>query len=106
MYNEAGLYFAIASAQVGSDNEQGIGDVHLRMKLNGEDMANSSAIQTINGNTAVLICQTIAEIKIGDQLQIMFSTDVTKGKLGLVAPKPNDEPLVPSIIFSAFKSSF
>lgn len=106
-FQESGIYFLMGAAQVGSFSAQSVGDVHLWMRLNQEDMANSNTIQTIvNKDTAVLVCQTVVVLKAGDQLQLMFSTDVTTGTLGLVATKPPNEPWVPSMIFSAFKSKF
>ena len=106
-FQESGIYFLMAAAQVGNLSAQSIGDVHLWMRLNQEDMANSNTIQTIvNKDTGVLVCQTVVVLKAGDQLQLMFSTEVTTGVLGLVATKPPNEPWVPSMIFSAFKSKF
>ena len=105
-FKESGVYFLLAAAQVGSLKGKGIGDVHLWMRLNGQDVANSNTIQTIKYNdTSVLVSQGVAAIQAGDKLQVIFSTDVTKGTLGLVATQPLGEPLVPSIIFSAFKAN-
>ena len=104
VFREGGTYFLIAAAQVGSQNEQGNGDVHLWLRLNGQDLANSNSIQTVKGNTAVLNSQTVAILRRGDRIQVMFSTDVSDGTLGLVASQPNGEPFVSSLIFSAFKS--
>ena len=102
---DAGTYFLMAAAQVGSFEGQGIGDVHLWMRLNGEDMANSNAIETIfKTDTAVLVSQTVVVLEAGDKVQVMFSTDATEGKLGFVFTEAGGEPAVPSIIFSAFKS--
>ena len=102
---DSGTYILIAAAQVGSADRRGIGDVHLWMRLNGEDMANSNAIQTIyETDTSVLVIQTVVVLKAGDQVQVMFSTDPTEGQLGLVFTEAGKEPAVPSIIFSAFKS--
>lgn len=103
-FRESGTYFIIAAAQVGSLDEQGIGDVHLWMRLNGEDMENSNTMQSItNSDTTVLISQTVVRLRSSDKLQVMFSTDTTTGKLGLVAFTPTNEPTIPSIIFSAFR---
>ena len=106
LFNASGTYFLIAAAQVGSDGGGGLGDVHLWFRLNGQDMDNSNTIQTVNNDTAVLICQTAVVLQTGDQLQLMLSTDVTTGTLGIVATVPQNEPTVPSMIFSAFRSSY
>ena len=105
-FQRAGTYFLMAAAQVGSLNDQGVGDVRLWMRLNGADIANSNTIQTVNRDTAVLVSQTVLEVQAGDQIQLIFSSDVTKGTLGVVASTPSGEPTVPSMIFSAFQSSF
>ncbi|CAF4211802.1 unnamed protein product, partial [Adineta steineri] len=68
-FEESGTYFVMAAAQVGSDKEDGIGDVHLWMKLNGKDIANSNTIQTVNRDTSVLVCQTAIKIKAGDKIE-------------------------------------
>ncbi|CAF0894565.1 unnamed protein product [Adineta steineri] len=105
-FREAGTYFVIAAVQVASEDNNGIGDFHLWMKLNGNDIPNSNTIQSINKDTGVLICQSAIEIKVGDKLQMVYSTDVAHGKIGLVATQPHNEPLVPSIIMSIMKSSY
>ncbi|CAF1002086.1 unnamed protein product [Adineta steineri] len=105
-FEESGTYFVMAAAQCGSDKDDGIGDVHLWMKLNGKNIANSNTIQTVNKDTAVLVCQTAMVIQAGDKLEMIFSTDVTSGTLGLVASKPHKESAVPSMIVSVFKSSY
>ncbi|CAF4458677.1 unnamed protein product, partial [Adineta steineri] len=68
-------------------------------------MADSNTIQSIDKDTAVLVCQTAVEIKRGDKLEIMYSADVTEGTLGLVASKPHKESAVPSMIISVFQST-
>ncbi|CAF4264073.1 unnamed protein product, partial [Adineta steineri] len=69
-FEESGTYFIMAAAQCGSDENDGIGDVHLWMKLNGKDIANSNTIQTVNKDTAVLVCQTAMVIQAGDKLEM------------------------------------
>ncbi|CAF4160905.1 unnamed protein product [Adineta steineri] len=104
-FEESGTYFMMAAAQVGSEDDDGVGDVRMWFRLNGEDMADSNTIQTVEKDTAVLVCQTAIEIKTGDKLEIVIATDVTQGTLGLVAAKPHKEAAVPSIIVSVFKST-
>ncbi len=103
-FSEAGTYFVMAAAQVGSADGKGKGSVRLWMRQNGEDVANSNTVQTITtGFTAVLVCQGVAEIKAGDKLELAFSVSKEGEGLGLIASKPPAEPGVPSMIFSAFK---
>ncbi|CAF1382994.1 unnamed protein product [Adineta steineri] len=104
-FEEPGTYFVMAAAQCGSDENDGVGDVRVWMRLNGEDMVDSNTIQTVDKDTAVLVCQTAVEIKKGDKLEIVIATDVTEGTLGLVATKPQKESAVPSIIVSVFQST-
>ncbi|CAF4440605.1 unnamed protein product, partial [Adineta steineri] len=66
----------MAAAQCGSDENDGIGDVRMWFRLNGEDMADSNTIQTVEKDTAVLVCQTAVELKTGDKLEIVIATDV------------------------------
>ncbi|CAF4069251.1 unnamed protein product [Adineta steineri] len=104
-FEESGTYFVMAAAQCGSDDDDGVGDVRMWLRLNGEDMADSNTIQTVEKDTAVLVCQTAVELKKGDKLEVILATDVTQGTLGLVATKPHKESAVPSIIVSVFKST-
>ena len=103
-FNEAGAYFVIAAAQVGSVNGKGKGSLRLWMRMNGQDVPNSNTEQTIvPGFTAVLVCQGVGEVKAGDRLELVYSVSAAAEQLGLIASKPAGEPLVPSMIFTAFK---
>jgi hypothetical protein len=104
-FTEAGTYFVMAAAQVGTKDGYGKGTVRLWMRQNGEDVANSNTEQTIvDGFTSVLVCQGVAEIKAGDKLELVFSVSQKGEGLGLIASKPKGEPVIPSMIFSAFKA--
>ncbi len=103
-FKEAGTYFVMAAAQVGSSGGKGKGTVRMWMRQNGQDVANSNTEQTIaEGFTAVLVCQGVAEIKAGDKLEVTFSVSSGGEGLGLIVSKPAGEPVIPSLIFSAFK---
>ncbi len=105
-FSEAGTYFVMAAAQVGTKNGYGTGTVRMWMRQNGEDVANSNTEQSIvDGFTAVLVCQGVAEIKAGDKLELVFSASKAGEGLGLIASTPKGEPVVPSVIFSAFKAA-
>jgi hypothetical protein len=98
---DAGTYFVIAAGQVGSSTK-GKGVVRLWMRQNGKDVDNSNTEQTLPaGFTAVLVCQGIVEAKAGDKIELAQSA-VGKG-VGMVVSKPGGEPVVPSVIFSAFR---
>jgi hypothetical protein len=99
---EAGVYFVIAAGQVGLTAPDGKGSVKLWTKQNGKDVDNSNTEQTVNpGFTAVLVCQGLAEAKAGDKFELAQSA-VGKG-VGMLMTKPTGEPVIPSVIFSAFK---
>jgi len=103
-FEQAGAYFLMAAAQVGSVDGKGQGVVRLWMRTNGKDVANSNSEQTIlPGFTAVLVTQGLAEIKAGDTMELAYSVSAPDEKLGLIASAPAGEPAVPSMIFSAFK---
>lgn len=101
---EAGTYFVMAAAQVGSSSG-GKGSVRMWMRINGKDVGNSNTEQAIEpGFTAVLVCQGLAEVNVGDKVQIAFSVSKNGEGLGLIASTPKGEPTIPSLIFSAFKT--
>ena len=97
-FPEAGSYFVTAAGQVGG---AGTGTVKLWIHLNGKDVENSNAEQSVTeGTTSVLVSQGVVEVKAGDKLTLVFSSTVPT--IGLVATKAGKEPCVPSMIFSAF----
>ena len=105
MFKEAGPYFIMAAAQVGSVSGIGRGTVRLWMRKNGKDVPNSNSAQTVlPGFTAVLISQGMVEIEPADTIELLFSVSSDYQKLGLIASAPEGEPAVPSTIFSAFKA--
>lgn len=95
-----GSYFVLAAAQVGGKSK---GFVRMWMRINGKDVDNSNTEQLISepGFTTVLVCQGVVELKKGDKVEMAYSGSAPG--LGLVIHKPNGEPLVTSMIFSAFK---
>ncbi|CAF4143993.1 unnamed protein product, partial [Adineta steineri] len=103
---ESGTYYVMGSGQVGSSDGKGNGDVHLWIRLNGKDVADSNTVQTVDCDTTVLVCQAAIKLEAGDKLELIFSADVAKGKLGFVTSQPESKEKVPSMVFSAFKSSY
>jgi len=97
---EDGTYFLMAAGQVGG---KAAGQVRLWMRVNDADVGNSNTIQVIADPafTAVLVCQGLATLKKGDKVVVAYSSSVAD--LGLAVTSPAGEPVVPSIIFSAFK---
>jgi hypothetical protein len=97
---EDGTYFLMAAGQVGGT---AAGSVKLWMRVNDADVGNSNTIQVIPDTTytAVLVCQGLATLKKGDKVVAAFSS--TAPNVGLVVTSPEGEPVVPAIIFSAFR---
>jgi hypothetical protein len=95
-----GVYFLMAAAQVGG---KAAGSVRLWFKVNGKDVVNSNTEQVIPDAsfTAVLVSQGVLMLKDGDTVEVVYSGSAPG--LGLIVKKPEGEPVVPSIIFSAFK---
>ena len=118
-----GAYFLMAAAQVGCGcgygttpnlgHRQGgqaapvggevAGSVRLWIRVNGKDVVNSNTEQVIPDAsfTAVLVSQGVLMLKNGDTIEVVYSGSAPG--LGLIVKKPAGEPVVPSIIFSAFK---
>ena len=95
-----GAYFLMAAAQVGGNVA---GSVRLWIRVNGKDVANSNTEQMIPDAsfTAVLVSQGVQMLRNGDTIEAVYSGSAPG--LGLIVKKPEGEPVVPSIIFSAFK---
>lgn len=98
--NENGAFFLMAAAQVGG---KGKGLIRMWMRQAGKDIDNSNTEQYISdpSATTVLVCQGIAELKRGEKIEVVFSG--SDPSVGLVVKKPTGEPVVPSIIFSAWR---
>ena len=95
-----GVYFLMAAAQVVGKTA---GSVRLWIKVNGKDVVNSNTEQTIPDAsfTAVLVSQGVQMLRNGDTVEVVYAGSAPG--LGLIVKKPEGEPVVPSIIFSAFK---
>ena len=95
-----GMYFLMAAAQVGGKTA---GSVRLWIRINGKNVVNSNTEQAIPDAsfTAVLVSQGVQLLREGDTVEVVYSGSAPG--LGLIVKKPEGEPAVPSIIFSAFK---
>jgi hypothetical protein len=98
--NESGAFFLMAAVQVGTTTK---GLVRVWMRQNGKDIDNSNTEYYLPdaSATVVLVCQGIAESKRGDRFEVVFSG--SDPSVGVVVKKPTGEPVVPSIIFSAWR---
>ncbi|NNM43803.1 MAG: hypothetical protein HKM07_05620 [Chlamydiae bacterium] len=97
---QKGLYFAIASGQVGAANPGALGYVDCWFMKNGESLSNSNNRQTINSSsyTGCLISQFIMDLDVGDSLEVVFSA--SGPSLGFIYIKPDNEPGIPSFTLS------
>jgi hypothetical protein len=98
--NETGAFFVMAAVQVGTKAK---GTIRVWMRQNGKDIDNSNTEQFLGdpNSTTVLVCQGVAEAKRGDKFEVVFSG--SDPSVGVVIKKPMGEPVVPSIIFSAWR---
>jgi len=98
--SEDGAYFVVAAGQVGGKVR---GEVRIWMRINGKDVDNSNTAELIAEPdfTTVLVCQGVMELRKGDTVETVFSA--SPPDLGLIVKKPAGEPIVTSIIFSAYK---
>lgn len=100
-----GVYFVMAAAQVGRSKGESNDYVDLWVKQNGKGVDNSNTRQALKDGsfTTVLVCQGIAECKAGDVIQVAMSASSAGKGLGVIATRPEGEPVIPSIIFSMYK---
>ena len=100
---EPGLYFIIASGQIGSPNKNGIGYFDLWLVKNGEWIPDSNARSPLDKakSTGSVFSQYITHLVTGDTIAVYFST--SKPNLGLVTLYPEGEAAVSSFFFSMFK---
>lgn len=102
--DERGDYLIIASPQVRRTNSRGTVCVAVWLRVNRQDLRNSSVKEcfskgTDSRTTGVLVLQAILPFESNDVLEVMIRSDPS-GEGGAVAIKPPDIPLVPAIIFS------
>ena len=100
-----GVYFLMVAAQVGNVKKDatGKGELDLWLIKNGQPIENSNSRRTINqGDTSVLVSQTLLSLKAGDSVSIGYSA--TNPDIGIIAiPAPNKEPSISSITLSMNK---
>lgn len=103
----SGTYFIVVAAQIGSTKENvNRGGVDLWLVENDKPVANSNTRQSVQGEqpTAVLVSQSVMELKAGDTISAAYSVSDASEKVGLIAtPSITGEPAIPSVIFTMFK---
>jgi len=105
---EDGVYFVLAAGQVGRKSGSLLRFIDLWLRVNGKDLPNttvraSAPASLFVGDTFVLIVQAALPLKKGDSLNVMQTVSAEHDGLGLIVSKPENEPLIPSIIFTIFK---
>lgn len=103
-----GAYFIMAAGQIGRTSGSLLRFIDMWLAVNGQEMPNSNVRGSIPaslfvGDTYVLVAQAVLELKAGDILNVMISINAIGNGLGLIATKPEKEPLIPSMIFTMYK---
>ncbi len=99
---KSGPYFIVAAPQTGTCTKFCPSYADFWLRVNNKDVPNSNIrLQFATAATKdVIVLQAIVELKRGDLLNVLMSGN---GDTFIEAIKPENEPLVPSIIFSLFK---
>ena len=105
---EDGVYFVLAAGQVGRKSGSLLRFIDLWLCVNGKALPNSTVrasapASLFVGDTFVLVVQAIMPLKKGDVLNVRQSVNAKNEGLGLIVTKPENEPLIPSIIFTMYK---
>jgi len=100
-----GAYFMIAAPQVGRLNPDK-GDsacANFFFIVNNVALKNSNVTLCHSGPVTkdVVLTQSVVPLRAGDVVSIMMSS--TDSDLGIEVLEPEDQPIVPSIIFSIFR---
>lgn len=102
----AGEYLLIAAPQVGRLGEtEGLANFRCWLVVNGTPVTNSNVLLNLRPWTKdVIICQGIVSLNAGDLVTIMIATNnLEKGVAIEALSQDGEEPLVPAIIFTAYK---
>ncbi|MCG9661161.1 hypothetical protein [Vibrio mediterranei] len=103
-----GAYFVIAAPQIDrmGIKEDGKSECFdMWMDINGTEVANSNVRHCFGDQvtTDVIIGQGVGCYEQGDIIRMFMSSTGSNEGVGIVAITPENEPLVPSIIFSMFR---
>lgn len=100
---EDGIYYIQSAGQVGSISPGVIGYMDIWFEKNGAPIPNSNCRATVDPSTftTVLISQTILKLSKGDMIGTRYAA--SGPSLGFIFMEPDNEPAIPSLIFSIFK---
>ena len=100
-----GAYYTAAAPQVAQENnDKRTGCYDMWMNVNGKDVNNSNVrycFPIAPNATDVLVAQGVACYAVGDVINLRHSG--TLPDVGIKAIQPENEPLIPSIIFAMFR---
>ena len=101
---DGGYFFVVAIQARRLEGYDGTGCLTVWMRVNDDDLQNSSVKSCYAEGTAwratqVLVLQAALELHTGETVQIRMRSD-PNGQIGAVAIQPEGVPLVPSAIFS------
>jgi len=98
-----GVYFILTAAQVGATSLAAKGWLDIWLIKNGEGIPNTNTRMSVDGGstTDVLVSQAVLSLKAGDKIATGYSA--SGSSLGLIFTQPDNEPAIPSIIFSLLK---
>jgi hypothetical protein len=104
-----GAYFLMAAPQVGRLHADSTKPAcaNFFISINDKQLENSNVTLCLTKDDSttkdVIVTQGIIPLKEGDKVSVMMSTIDYEDGMGAEALKPEDEPTVPSIIFSIFR---
>lgn len=100
---EEGIYFFIASGQMGSLRKNVTGTLNLWFVKNGVGIPDSNCQESVDKtkSTSLVISQFATHLAAGDTIAAHFSAN--RPQLGLIYITPEGEPAIPSFLFSIFK---
>jgi len=100
---DTGVYFVLTAAQIGATSPGAKGWVDVWLIKNGAGIANSNTRMSIDQSTTtdVLVSQAVLSLKAGDTIATGYSA--SGPSLGILLTQPDNEPAIPSVIFSILK---
>lgn len=104
-----GAYFVMAAPQVGRLHAESVNPScsNFFISINDKQLENSNVTLCLARKDStvkdVIITQGIIPLNKGDQVSVMMSTSSVEDGIGPEALNPENEPTVPSIIFSIFR---
>jgi hypothetical protein len=100
---EEGVYYFVASGQMGSLRKNVTGTLDLWFVKNGVGIPDSNCQESVDKtkSTSIVISQFVTRLAAGDTIAAHFST--SRPQLGLVSIAPEEEPVIPSFFFTVFK---